>query len=84
MYETLAKSANCPSGKNPVKIAINKPTPIVVGPGTPLLFKVDNCFGNNPSLLIVNNILTAANIVPKGPDKRPITAPKETIPATLP
>ena len=71
MYETLAKSANCPNGKNPVKIVINKPTPIVVDPGI-------------PSLLIVYRTLTAANIVPKGPDRSPITAPKETTPANLP
>ena len=84
MYETLAKSANCPNGKNPVKIVINKPTPIVVDPGIPLLFNIDNCLGNSPSLLIVYRTLTAANIVPKGPDRSPITAPKETTPANLP
>lgn len=83
IHETLAKSANYPNGKNPVSNAISIPTPIVIEPGIPFLFNLVKLFGSNPSLLIVNKILIEANIVANGPAKRPITAPNNTIPATL-
>ena len=60
------------------------PAPIVVEPGTSFLFNSLSFFGNNPSLLIVYNILIEAYIVARGPAKSPNTAPKETIPAILP
>ena len=80
---TLARSASLPNGKNPANNAVKIPNPHVNVLGTLFWLTLVNFSGNNPSRAIVYVIRIPAYMNDSIPAIRPITAPRDTIPATL-